>query len=354
MNKSKKYKVLIIDDSALTRQILSQILSSDPEIDVIGTAHDPIFAARKIMSDPPDVITLDINMPRMDGITFLKHLMNQKPLPVVIISGITEQDSILAMQALELGAVEVINKPSNSSLEEFKIRICDSIKAAAQAKIIKRKFFIQKNNTIFYPKIKNYNVFKKNSSYKVIAIGASTGGTEAIKSILEKLDINTPGIVIVQHMPEKFTYYFANRLNDICKIKVKEAESGDLVEPGIALIAPGNKHMTIKKSNDSFYVELSTGPLVNRHRPSVDVLFESVAAQAEDKAIGIILTGMGNDGAKGLLKMKEAGSFTIAQDKNSSVVFGMPQEAIKIGASDIILDLNEIPSFLINELKIYS
>lgn len=349
----KKYKVLIIDDSALARQTLSKIISSDPEIEVIGTAQDPIFAARKIMTDPPDVITLDINMPRMDGITFLKHLMNQTPIPVVVISGVTEQDTILAMQALELGAIEVINKPTSSLFDEFKIRICDSIKAAANAKISKRKnFFSKEKNKLFSSEIKNYNIFKKKNSYEIIAIGASTGGTEAIKFILENLNTNVPGIAIVQHMPEKFTYYFAKRLNDLCSIKVKEAEEGDIVKPGLALIAPGNKHMIIKKRNNLFYVELSTAPFVNRHRPSVDVLFESIAIEAGDKAIGIILTGMGNDGAKGLLKMKESGAFTIAQDKESSVVFGMPQEAIKMGATDIILSLNEIPSFLLNDLKV--
>ncbi len=356
----KKYKVLIIDDSAIVRQVLTQIISSDPELEVIGTAHDPLLAAKKITNEKPDVITLDINMPRMDGLTFLKHLMYQNPIQVVIISGYTEQDALLAFQALEYGAIEVINKPVSTDFNEISIRICDAIKAAANAKIIKKYKKPVLENKIFKSKNKfnhtEKNIYILNSDYHLIAIGASTGGTEAIQYILENLDTKIPGIVIVQHMPENFTKSFAKRLNNLCKLNVKEAENGDVITPGQVLIAPGNKHMLVKQANSSnnpyeFYVEITNGPLVNRHRPSVDVLFKSVAEELKSKAIGIILTGMGNDGARGILEMKEKGALTIAQDKESSVVFVMPNEAIKIGEIDIILPLSQIPSFINKTVK---
>jgi two-component system chemotaxis response regulator CheB len=343
----KKIKVLIVDDSAIVRQTLASILESDEGIEVLGTASDPIFAAQKISKEMPDVITLDIEMPRMDGLTFLRKLMNQYPLPVVIISSLAGQNSETGIRALEYGAVEIITKPQLATrefLEESKIRICDAIKAAAQAKI-------RRKTTLCEP-VPKYSADailsmpKTGSNLKttenVIAVGASTGGTEALLTFLQAMPANAPGIVIVQHMPEHFTRSFANRLNDLCRISVKEAENGDTVLRGRALIARGNHHLLLKQSGTRYFVEVVEGPLVNRHRPSVDVLFRSTAKYAGRNAIGIIMTGMGDDGARGLLEMKEAGAFTVAQDEKSCVVFGMPHEAIKINAASIVLPLDKI------------
>ncbi len=348
-----KIKVLIVDDSAVVRQTLSAILSSDPKIEVIGTASDPIFAAKKILQELPDVITLDVEMPRMDGLTFLRKIMSQHPIPVVIISSLTTKGTETGMKALEYGAVDIITKPQMNTrefIEESKMRICDAIKAAAQAKVNRKKITpppvlqVQPKYTAdaILPSKQNYSMLK--TSELVVAVGASTGGTEALKVFLESLPVDSHGVVIVQHMPEHFTRSFAERLNSICSIEVKEAQNGDQVLRGRALIAPGNHHMLLKRSGARYYVEIQDGALVNRHRPSVDVLFRSTALYAGKNAIGIIMTGMGDDGARGLLEMKEAGAYTIAQDEQSCVVFGMPKEAIALDAAKKILPLDKIAS----------
>lgn len=349
----KKVKVLIVDDSAVVRQTLSMILNSDPDIEVLGTAADPFFAAKKIAKEVPDVITLDIEMPRMDGLTFLKKIMNQHPIPVVVISSLASESTQTGIRALEFGAVEIITKPqlnTKAFFEESKIRICDSVKAAAMARIKRR---VNPASIVVEPKYSADAVIpdiKVKSMIEtteiVVAVGASTGGTEALRVFLEAMPPDVPGIVIVQHMPEFFTRSFANRLNELCRITVKEAENGDSVIRGRALIAPGNHHMLLKRSGARYYVEVTTGPLVNRHRPSVDVLFRSTSRYAGKNAIGIIMTGMGDDGARGLLEMKEAGAFTIAQDEKTCVVFGMPNEAIKLNAADKILPLEGIAPFV--------
>ena len=348
-----KVKVLIVDDSAMVRQALQDILSSDPHIDVIATAADPYVAAKKISEEVPDVITLDVEMPRMDGITFLQKIMSQHPIPVVICSTLTEKGSATAIKALELGAVEVITKPklgTKQFFDEAKIKICDIVKAAASVNV-KKLSIIE-----VQPKLSADAVIAKSTSKamiqtteKVIVVGASTGGTEALKLFLESMPVDCPGIVIVQHMPENFTKAFAKRLDGICSISVKEAEDNDSVLRGMALIAPGNKHMLLKRSGARYFVEVKDGPLVSRHRPSVDVLFSPAARYAGKNAVGVIMTGMGDDGAKGMVEMKEAGAFNIAQDEKSCVVFGMPQEAIKLGGVDKVLPLNLIASHVIRE-----
>ena len=352
---SNKIRVLIVDDSAVVRLTLSQIIDADPMLEVMGTAIDPFFAAKKISEEVPDVITLDVEMPKMDGLTFLKKIMSQHPIPVVIISSLTEAGTKTGMKALEYGAVEIITKPQMNTkqfIEESQIRICDAIKAAAEAKIRRKKIVeIQQvqpklsADAMISPSPVSHSMIK--TTEIVIAVGASTGGTEAISVFLQAMPIDCPGIVIVQHMPEKFTTSFANRLNDICKITVKEATDGDNVLPGQALIAPGNYHTMLKRSGARYYVEVKEGPLVNRHRPSVDVLFRSTAKYAGANAIGVIMTGMGDDGARGLLEMKETGAKTIAQDEKSCIVFGMPKEAIKLNAADKILPLESIAQYVI-------
>ncbi len=346
----KQISVLIVDDSALIRKTLASIFESDPGIRVIDTAGDPYIAAKKIQTEVPDVITLDIEMPRMDGLTFLQKIMSQHPIPVVIISSLTTEGTLTALKALEYGAVEIITKPQMDTMaffEESKVRLCDVVKAAAQAKIGKRTR--PPVVTEVKPKFSADVILAKPASQSmikttdiVVAIGASTGGTEALACILKALPSDAPGIVIVQHMPELFTKSFANRLNDLCQITVKEAENGDSVLRGRALIAPGNKHLLLKRSGARYYVEVVDGLLVNRHRPSVDVLFRSVATYAGSNAIGIILTGMGDDGARGLLEMKTAGAKTIAQDEKTCVVFGMPREAIRLNAQDLILPIDQM------------
>jgi len=354
----KKIKVLIVDDSAMVRQVLKLIFQSDPLIEVLDTASDPYRAADIIKSEVPDVITLDIEMPRMDGLTFLRKIMVQHPIPVVIISSLTASGTETAMRAIELGAVEIITKPQLATkefFEESKITLCDAVRAAALAgckqKGLKHKFGPM--GITVPPKfsadailltVKQKSMIK--TTERVVAVGASTGGTEAIALFLQALPADSPGIVIVQHMPEMFTKSFANRLNQTCRINVKEAEDGDTILRGHALIAPGNKHMLVKRSGARYYVQITEGPLVNRHRPSVDVLFRSTAQFAGSNAIGIIMTGMGDDGAKGMLEMKEAGALTIAQDEESCVVFGMPKEAIKLDAVIKILPLEKIPLVL--------
>ncbi|MBU0474451.1 MAG: chemotaxis response regulator protein-glutamate methylesterase [Bacteroidetes bacterium] len=349
-----KIKVLIVDDSAIVRQTLADILSSDPAIEVLATASDPFVAASRIQEEIPDVITLDIEMPRMDGITFLQKIMSQHPIPVVICSSLSERGSASGLKAMELGAVDIITKPKMGTkqfFEESRIHICDVVKAAALVNI--RKYVSRKIEV--EPKLSADVIIAKNTSKamlqtteKVVVVGASTGGTEALRIFLEAFPLDSPGIVIVQHMPENFTTAFANRLNSICRLTVKEAEDGDTVIRGRALIAPGNHHLLLKRSGARYYVEVKDGPLVSRHRPSVDVLFRSAARYAGKNSVGVIMTGMGDDGAKGMLELKEAGAYTIAQDKNTCVVFGMPQEAIKLGAADKILPLQNIAGSVLN------
>jgi two-component system, chemotaxis family, protein-glutamate methylesterase/glutaminase len=339
-------KVLIVDDSAVIRQTLSTILSSDAAIEVMGVAADPYVAAVKIAEAIPDVITLDIEMPRMDGLTFLRKVMSQHPIPIVIISSLTAKGSESAILAMEYGAVAVLKKPTLSSdIEGLASRIIiDIVKGAANARI-KRRGMTTVAHAIA-PK-KSFNESMAQTTDKVIAVGASTGGTEAILDFLKAMPLDTHGIVIVQHMPEVFTRSFAERLNTICGISVKEASNGDTVIRGRALIAPGNKHMELKRSGARYFVELNEAQPINRHRPSVDVLFKSVAKYAGKNAIGIIMTGMGSDGAIGLQEMHRAGGHTIAQDENSCVVFGMPKEAIKLGAAEKVLPLEQIAPYLI-------
>jgi two-component system chemotaxis response regulator CheB len=353
----KKIKVLIVDDSAVVRQTLEEILSSDPQIEVIATAGDPFIAADKIRDNVPDVITLDVEMPRMDGITFLKKIMSQHPIPVVICSSLTGEGAETTFKALEYGAVEIITKPrmgTKQFLEESRIRICDAVKAASMAHV-KR---ISLTNRKVEPKLTADAMLAKPSSRamvqtteKVVVVGASTGGTEALRVFLEALPLDAPGIVIVQHMPENFTAAFARRLDTLCKVTVKEASDNDSVIRGQALIAPGNRHTLLKRSGARYYVEVKDGPLVSRHRPSVDVLFRSAARYAGKNTVGVIMTGMGDDGARGMLEMKEAGSYNIAQDEATSVVFGMPNEAIKRGGVDKVLPLERIAEEVIKSCR---
>lgn len=347
----KKIKVLLVDDSAVVRQVLMKILQSQPDIEVIGSASDPIFAIDKLNKEWPDVIVLDVEMPRMDGITFLKKIMSERPTPIVICSSLTEKGAETTMQALALGAVEIITKPKmglRDFFEESTDHLIMAIRAAANARV-KRTHLT--SDILHPPKKNSADVIPlgappgamAQTTEKIVAIGTSTGGTQALETVLVPLPRVCPGIVIVQHMPEKYTASFADRLNKLSQIEVREAKNNDRVIPGLALIAPGGKHMQLKRSGAYYYVEVLDGPLVNRHRPSVDVLFRSVARFAGKNAIGIIMTGMGDDGARGLLEMRQAGARTIAQDEATSVVFGMPKEAINHGAAQEILPLNKIP-----------
>jgi len=345
---SKKIKVLIVDDSAVVRKSLTEILESDPAIEVIGVAADPYIAADKIRKDVPDVITLDVEMPRMDGITFLHKIMSQHPLPVVMCSSLTEKGCETTLRALEYGALDIIQKSKmgvKKFLEESRITICDSVKAAARARV---KSITTRRNMVLTKLTADAVIAPPTgkamlrTTEKIIVVGASTGGTEALRVFLEALPRDCPGIVIVQHMPENFTKAFSKRLNDLCRIEVKEAAEGDSVLRGRALIAPGNRHLILHRSGARYYVQLKDGPLVARHRPSVDVLFRSAARYAGSNAVAVIMTGMGDDGARGMSEMKEAGALTIAQDEATCVVFGMPQEAIKLGVVDKVLPLEAI------------
>jgi two-component system chemotaxis response regulator CheB len=343
---SARIRVLIVDDSAVVRQTLTEVLSSDPEIEVIGTAGDPFVAAERISEQVPDVITLDIEMPRMDGLTFLQKIMSQHPIPVVICSSLAGDGAQSTLKALEYGAVDIITKPSLGSkqfLEDSRIMLCQAVKAAASARLQ-----LLRPTRIVEPKLTADAILSPathamaETTEKIVAIGASTGGTEALKTVLESFPADSPGIVIVQHMPEVFTRAFANRLDGLCNITVKEAESNDTVLRGQALIAPGNHHLLLKRSGARYYVEIKDGPLVCRHRPSVDVLFRSAAKYAGQNAVGVILTGMGDDGARGMLEMRQAGAMTIAQNEATCVVFGMPNEAIKRDAVDKVLPLEAV------------
>jgi two-component system, chemotaxis family, protein-glutamate methylesterase/glutaminase len=346
-----KIRVLVVDDSAVVRQTMKELLESDPQIEVIATAADPFVAAERLAREIPDVITLDVEMPRMDGITFLEKLMAQHPLPVVICSTLTERGSETTLAALDKGAVEVITKPklgTRQFLEESRIRICDAVKSAAQARVGKPRP-APPAPLAPTPKLTADAMLSRaeggamiQTTEKVVAVGASTGGTEALRVLLAGLPPDAPGLVIVQHMPEKFTTSFAQRLNSLCAVTVKEAADGDSVLRGQALIAPGNRHLLLKRSGARYLVEVRDGPLVSRHRPSVDVLFRSAARYAGQNAVGVILTGMGDDGAQGMLELQAAGAVNLAQDEATCVVFGMPAEAIKRGGVHTILPLPRI------------
>ncbi len=334
---TRPIKVLIVDDSAMVRSILQRELSKNQDIEVVGTAPDPYVARDRIVQLKPDVVTLDIEMPRMDGITFLKKLMQYYPLPVIIVSSLTPKGGELAMEALEVGAVEVLCKPGAAyTVGDMSVELIDKIKAAAHVRV-------QKKEAKSAIHTANQKLSLTKTTNKVVAIGASTGGTEALTRVLRVLPKNSPGIAIVQHMPEHFTRSFANRLNEICDIEVKEAENGDSIVPGRALIAPGNYHILLKRSGANYFVEVKSGPLVSRHRPSVDVLFKSAAQYGGKNVIGVIMTGMGKDGSEGMKMLHDQGAKTIAQDESSCVVFGMPKEAIELNAVDYILSLDKIP-----------
>lgn len=341
-------KVLVVDDSALVRKLLTEELSRYSDIDVVGGAIDPYVARDKIVRLKPDVITLDIEMPRMDGLSFLSRLMKFHPLPVVVVSSLTPQNSQNAIRALELGAVEVICKPGSSlSAPDISSTLVNAIRAASKAKVA-RKSEPEHEHTAEDSHHAQKIAIK--TTHKIIAVGASTGGTIAVEKILTRMPLNIPGILVVQHMPEFFTASFASRLNTICKIEVREAKDGDAVTPGLALIARGGSHMLLERSGAFYQVKIKDGPMVHHQRPSVDVLFHSVAKQAGASAIGVLLTGMGTDGADGLLAMKQNRAYTIAQDEATSVVYGMPGEAVKRGAVCDVLPLNDISGRIIKRL----
>lgn len=339
-------KVLIIDDSAMVRKIFSEELAKDPEIEVVGTAPDPFVGRDKIVALKPDVITLDIEMPRMDGLTFLEKLMKHFPMPVIVISSLAKEGCDVAMRALELGAVEVMAKPGQAySVGDMSEQLKEKIKAVAKVNV---KKMIATPRPTYQPVQKPTSKAMMRTTNKIIAIGASTGGTEALKVVLTRLPADMPPIIVVQHMPQHFTKSFADRLNQLCALEVKEAESDEIVSPGKVLIAPGNKHMILKRSGAAYYVQIKDGPMFFHQRPSVEVMYNSVASYAGSNAIGVILTGMGKDGAKGLLDMKSAGAYTIAQDEASCVVFGMPKEAIALGGAMRVEPLKKIPDILIS------
>jgi two-component system chemotaxis response regulator CheB len=338
--------VIIIDDSALVRKVISQEISKDSEITVVATAPDPIIGRDKILKHNPDVILLDVEMPRMDGITFLKKLMKHFPIPVIIVSSLAQHGSEVAVKALEYGAVDVVPKPGGSySVKDLGDTLIEKIKAAAKVDMKKAAILSSLNEKIIKDVEKPKRAMIKTTE-KIIAIGASTGGTQALRYLISKLPSDMPPIVIVQHMPQNFTKSFADSLNNISKLEVKEAENKDSLYSGRVLIAPGNKHMVLRRSGAKYYVEVKDGEQVYHQRPSVEVLFYSVAQYAGKNSIGVMLTGMGKDGARGMLEMKKNGAYTIAQDEKTSVVFGMPKEAIDIGAVDKILPLDNMPDFL--------
>ena len=340
-----KIKVLIVDDSALIRSVMREIIGSQPDMEVVGVAPDPIIARELIKQTNPDVLTLDVEMPRMDGLDFLEKLMRLRPMPVVMVSSLTERGSEITLRALELGAIDFVTKPKisiQSGMQEYADMIADKIRAASKARVKARALRAAEQGHVpgdVLPQIRN----PLTSSEKLIIIGASTGGTEAIKEFLIRMPSDCPGILITQHMPEGFTRSFAQRLNNLCKISVVEAAGNERVLPGHAYIAPGHSHLKLVRSGANYMTQLDQGPPVNRHRPSVDVLFQSAAACAGKNAVGVILTGMGKDGAQGMLEMKGAGAYNFAQDEASCVVFGMPREAIAIGAAHEVLSLQAMP-----------
>lgn len=360
MNQKKPIRVIVVDDSALVRMVVSDMLSKTPDIQVLATAPDPLFAMEKMKTQWPDVIILDIEMPRMDGISFLKKIMQEHPTPVIICSSLAESGAQATFDALSAGAVSIITKPKaglKSFLLDASLDLISAVRTAARANLRPLQLRNPGQPSPLSTTLPNpLGSFSSNTNQgamahttdQVIAIGTSTGGTLALEVVLTQLPATCLGIVIVQHMPEKFTALFAERLNGLCAIEVREARHGDRVFPGRALIAPGGKHMTLIRSGAQYHVDVQDGPLVNRHKPSVDVLFRSVAKCAGANALGIIMTGMGDDGAQGLLEMHRNGAPTIAQDEASCVVFGMPQEAIKLGAVDRVLALDQIPTAMMH------
>lgn len=337
-------RVIVVDDSATVRNIFSKELNKYPDIEVVATAPDPFVARDKIVRLKPDVITLDIEMPRMDGITFLGKLMKHYPLPVIIVSSLTRNGGKLSLEAMEKGAVEVIAKPGEAyTVGDMSEQLAEKIRAAARVDVSR---YAKTPAAPSQPTDYRSRALAETTN-KILAIGASTGGTEALKEILIRLPHSIPGTVIVQHMPPNFTTAFAARLDSLCEFEVREAKDGDSVRPGLALIAPGNYHMLLSRSGANYYVKVKTGPLVHHQRPAVDVLFKSVARYAGANASGIILTGMGKDGAAGLLEMRNTGSRTIAQDESSCVVYGMPKAAVELGAAEKIMHLNDIPGAII-------
>ena len=350
---SRKIRVLVVDDSAVVRQVVTQTLSSDPGIEVIGAALDPVFALEKMKTNWPDVIVLDLEMPRMDGLTFLRRIMAERPTPVVICSSLAEKGAQVALDALAAGAVSIITKPKvglKSFLDGAANDIIQAVKAAAHSRPNRRASAAVANLSpspslsadVILPAASNASAPLGRTTDRLVAIGTSTGGTQALEAVLTALPVDTPGVVVVQHMPEKFTAMFAQRLNGLCKIEVREARSGDRVLPGLALIAPGGRHMMVKRNGAQYVVDVVDGPLVNRHKPSVDVLFRSVAKCAGHNALGIIMTGMGDDGARGLKEMRDAGAHTLAEDESTCVVFGMPKEAIRLGGAAEVLPLTRM------------
>ena len=345
----KPIKVMIVDDSAVVRQVLASVLAADPSIEVLGTAADPLFALSKMEREWPDVIVLDVEMPRMDGITFLKKLMAARPTPVVICSTLTEKGASTTMQALAAGAVSIVTKPQ-VNLSKFLVNASDDLLGAVKAAARANMRQLAKSKAPVQPKLGADAMIPAGqpamarTTERVVAIGTSTGGTQALEHILTALPRVCPGIIIVQHMPERFTAAFAERLNGLCQIEVLEARHGDRVMPGRALIAPGGRHMLLKRSGAQYMVEVVDGPPVSRHKPSVDVLFRSTARAAGANATGIIMTGMGDDGARGLREMYEAGAQTLGQDEASCVVYGMPKEAKKLGAVGREIPLEQIPA----------
>ena len=336
-------RVLIVDDSAVVRQVFKRALEQDPEVEVIGSAADPYIARDMIAADVPDVITLDVEMPRMDGITFLRKLMSYHPIPTIVVSSLTQAGAKLGIEALQAGAVQVLAKPKNAySVGDLEKSLVDAVKAASRTKVEK---------LVFTPEANRQSLALSCTTNKILAIGASTGGTRAIEDILLSLTADCPGTVIVQHIPEHFSKSFAVRLNDICKMEVCEATDGDSVTPGRVLIAPGNNHMVLRRSGSRYFVEVKPGPAVCGHRPSVDVLFRSVARVGGQNAVGVLLTGMGSDGARGLLEMKEAGAITLTQDEESCVVYGMPMQAVKLGASMKVVPLQNMAAEIVHSLQ---
>jgi two-component system, chemotaxis family, protein-glutamate methylesterase/glutaminase len=351
----KTIKVLIVDDSAVVRQVVSGMLAGSPGLEVMAAVADPLLAMERMKMQWPDVIVLDVEMPRMDGITFLRKLMSERPTPVIICSTLTEKGAKTTMEALAAGAVSIIAKPKiglKQFLTESANEMVAAIKAAAGANVKRlaphrtEPLTVQPKNTadVILPPASSKAMVQ--TTERVIAIGTSTGGTQALEAVLTALPAVSPGIAIVQHMPEKFTAAFAERLNSLCRITVKEAANNDRIVPGRALIAPGGRHMLVKRSGAQYYVEIVDGPLVSRHKPSVDVLFRSTAKSAGANALGIIMTGMGDDGARGMKEMHDAGAHTVAQDEQSCVVFGMPKEAIRTGGVDEVISLDAIPALI--------